>query len=360
MARKSVLIISSLNPNEKIIEYIDNLIENDFKKIIIVNDGSKVECTEIFKKLKEKEECIVLNHCISLGKGRTLKDALNYYMSEIETIEYNGVVTINYSDNYLIEDIIKIDEAISKASDRLVLGTHDFDQKDVPKKSIIKNKTISLTLKLLYGKKIVDTQTGLRGIPNKLIPSYLYVQGEGDEYDTGILIESIKNKIKIVDVIIKGGYGDNGENSKSNSIKDFFMTYYIVLSIFFKYSISSLMAAFVDLLGFVLFTELLRNISISNEIEILLATILARIISSFVNYKLNKIMVFSMKERSKSAFFKYYVLIFIQMLCSAGCVMLLNKVVTSTVISKIIVDTILFFLSYHVQRIFIFKNKKQY
>ena len=360
MSRKSVIIILTLNPSEKIIEYVDNLIENDFKKIIIVNDGSKTECTDIYKKLKEKNECIILNHYISLGKGRTTKDALNYYMSEIETIEYNGVITINYDDNYLVEDIIKVDEAISKASDRLVLGTHDFSQKDVSKKSLIKNKTISLTLKFLYGKKIIDTQTGLRGIPNKLIPSCLYVQGEGYEYDTGIIIESIKNRIKIVDVIIKGGYGNNRENSKSYSIKDFFMTYYILFSIFFKYSISSLMAALVDLCGFVIFSELLSYISISNEVEILLATIMARIISSFVNYKLNKIMVFSMKESSKTAFFKYYILIFIQMLCSAGFVMLVNKVVSSTVISKVIVDTVLFFLSYHVQRIFIFKNKKPY
>jgi len=64
---KIVPIIPSLNPDYKLERLVDELIENDFKKIIVVNDGSSDN--SIFDKLDKKEECIILTHEVNRGKG---------------------------------------------------------------------------------------------------------------------------------------------------------------------------------------------------------------------------------------------------------------------------------------------------
>ena len=72
------ILIPSLNPTNDLIVYIDELIKNNFTNIIVVNDGSKKECDEIFKAIERKKECILLKHETNLGKGKALKDGLEY------------------------------------------------------------------------------------------------------------------------------------------------------------------------------------------------------------------------------------------------------------------------------------------
>ena len=47
-------IIPSLDPDDKLIKLVNDLIENNFKRIIIVDDGSPDKT--IFNKLDEKDE----------------------------------------------------------------------------------------------------------------------------------------------------------------------------------------------------------------------------------------------------------------------------------------------------------------
>ena len=51
------VVIPSLNPDNRILHLVDELIRLDFKDIIIVNDGSKDESYDIFNRLSEKPEC---------------------------------------------------------------------------------------------------------------------------------------------------------------------------------------------------------------------------------------------------------------------------------------------------------------
>ena len=56
---------------------------------------------------------------------------------------------------------------------------------------------------------------------------------------------------------------------------------------------------------------------------------------------------------------KYYALAVVQMLCSAGLVSLLTHLLPHTpTLNKLIVDTLLFFCSYAIQKRFIFRNKQ--
>ena len=52
---KVVPVIPSLNPDQKLIEYVSSLIKFGFEKIIIVNDGSNPKHDKYFDKIIEKK-----------------------------------------------------------------------------------------------------------------------------------------------------------------------------------------------------------------------------------------------------------------------------------------------------------------
>lgn len=104
----------------------------------------------------------------------------------------------------------------------------------------------------------------------------------------------------------------------------------------------------------IVFFSLFKFIFIGN---IIVATILARVISSFINYLLNKDKVFKSNEKNSKTIIKYYVLVVIQMLVSAFAVDNLYKLIhINATLIKIPVEFILFVCNYLIQKILIFKR----
>jgi putative flippase GtrA len=123
--------------------------------------------------------------------------------------------------------------------------------------------------------------------------------------------------------------------------------------IFINYLVVAGLSFLIDIAFFTLFNFIFNN-------KILLSTILARIISSFINYLLNKEKVFKSKEKVLTTIIKYYILVVIQMLVSGFVVNNLFKLlkINATII-KVPVDLILFVCNYLIQKILIFKKGKK-
>jgi len=91
---------------------------------------------------------------------------------------------------------------------------------------------------------------------------------------------------------------------------------------------------------------------------IIIATTIARAISSVINYTLNKKVVFQEEEQIRGAFIRYVLLSIIQMLLSGLLVTVIVKTVLPyELVTKILVDCSLFFLAFFVQKKFIFTSK---
>jgi len=119
---------------------------------------------------------------------------------------------------------------------------------------------------------------------------------------------------------------------------------------FLKYILVSGISFIIDISLFAFFNYLIKNIIFS--------TILARIISSLVNYLLNKDKVFKSNEKTINTILKYYALVIIQMLVSALLVDNLYKIVTiNPTIIKVPVEFFLFICNYLIQKVLIFKKK---
>ena len=114
-----------------------------------------------------------------------------------------------------------------------------------------------------------------------------------------------------------------------------------------KYIFSSGTSFVLDLLLFTLFNSLFNNILIS--------TVLARVLSSLYNYFMNSRLVF--KSYTKNSIYKYYLLVVIQMFVSAALVSGLSLIFDSIndTIIKFFVDIIIFIVNYFIQKEVIFK-----
>lgn len=127
---------------------------------------------------------------------------------------------------------------------------------------------------------------------------------------------------------------------------------------FIKYIISAGISFGLDLGLFVLFSKLLGLVI--GDTAIIVGTILARIISSLINYLLNKNKVFNYdnnKGVDKKTLIKYYILVVIQMLVSAFSVWIIHNVINiEATLIKMLVDVVIFIVNYFVQKKYIFKK----
>ncbi|MBR2879722.1 MAG: GtrA family protein, partial [Oscillospiraceae bacterium] len=227
--------------------------------------------------------------------------------------------------------------------------------------------------KVLCGITISDTQTGLRVIGKKQFPKLLEIRGERYEYESNMLLELHSAGVPFTEVEIETVYEDNNSCSHFRPVRDSVRIYKLILAHvfrrlfrFFKYVLSSCASAAVDLLAFWLLHMLLAALGGDAFAEgvsaVWLCTFVARAISSFVNFNLNKSFVFTNKSNYGATIIRYYILCIIQLCVSAALVWLLGRLFSTSAswiltLLKALVDTVLFFISYRIQKLWVFKNK---
>lgn len=206
---KYTIIIPSLNPNNKLLELVCELIDNGFKDIIVINDGSSSEYDNIFEELPKSIKLI--KNEINLGKGASIKKAISCIKNS------DAFITVDSDGQHLVKDVIKIKEELN--NNDIVLGVRNFNNKNVPIKSKIGNKISSFVFKIKTGIKLNDTQTGLRGINIKYKDLLLSTKGDRYEYEMNFLYNVAKSNIQIHTIPISTVY--NKDNiSHFNVIRD--------------------------------------------------------------------------------------------------------------------------------------------
>ena len=165
-----------------------------------------------------------------------------------------------------------------------------------------------------------------------------------------LLLEMRRNRIPLVNVPIATIYLENNQSSHFHPVIDSIRIYFNIL----KYSLSSLFSAVIDLS---VFTICVHFVFGSGAAGILAATVAARLMSGGVNFLINKHFVFQSRENHITEARNYFALFCCQMILSWFLVSCLRSMPLNLTIIKILVDTILFFISYQIQNRYIFKKK---
>lgn len=349
-----ILLIPSLSPDEKLINYLRECIALGFPRIVVVNDGSASEYDRIFREIEALPQVTVLTHEQNRGKGRALKTGFAYCARHQKGLE--GVITADSDGQHSPGDTRRMALALKEAPGTLILGSRNFHLEQVPFKSRFGNTLTTRVFAMLFGKRVEDTQTGLRGIPAEWLLWMCDIPGERFEYEIKMLMEVVREKLPIRELTIETIYIEENKETHFDPVWDSVKIYRVMLASFFRYTASSAVSALVDLGGFALFSKVLFR-EHPMERNILLATILARIISSVFNYLCNKKLVFRSQSSVRKSAAGYFALVVVIMGCSAGLVTLLNGLLPiDRVIIKLLVDSCLFLASYKIQQLVIFRK----
>jgi len=338
------ILIPAYKPDEKLVDLVKNLQTGGFSDLIVVDDGSGESFDPIFRQCEDLG-CTILRHGINMGKGRAIKTGLNHYL--VRGQARSGVITADADGQHTPADIRRIADAMAENPEALVLGVRQFSG-NVPLRSRFGNGITRKLFTLVNGEAVTDTQTGLRGLPELLIPLFLSLSGERYEYEMNMLLAIRPNALKLKQVPIETIYIEGNKSSHFNTVLDSARIYRLIL----LFLISSLFAALIDYAVFIAMTLAFPG-------ALLASVVSARVVSSFVNFLVNHNLVFRQKNAASTTIVRYYILVVAIMLLSYGSIHLLSNVIgINLYVSKLISDIGLYFISFLVQRDFVYRSRK--
>lgn len=351
------VIIPSLEPDERLLGLLSELKEHGISPVVVVDDGSGESYRHFFDRAEKEYHAVVLVHKANQGKGRALKDAFLYCLDTWPGLA--GCVTADSDGQHTVRSILKCREALLGHRTDLVLGVRNFEPGGavgVPAKSRIGNRVTCRVFSWLYGIDISDTQTGLRGIPAAFMERLLEVRGERFEFETQMLIESGNAGLGIVEVPIDTVY-DSKENHSTHfhPVLDSVRIYRLFGFNFGRFVLSSLSSCVLDLVLFGVFCTIFRYKTDSVG-YIAAATVCARILSALYNYMVNYRFVFKSRRHHVNSAARYTLLAGLQMSCSAALTAFFFWLlpVRAEWAVKVPVDALLFFVSYVIQKKFVY------
>ena len=212
-----IIVLPSLNPDEKFDRVLDGLLEAGFEHIVVIDDGSDDEHQVHFKKAAAIPACTVIHHAHNMGKGRALKDGFACCQELFP--DAAGVITIDGDGQHLTKDIAACGNRMLKENTNVILGCRNFDLSGVPARSVAGNKTTSRLFRL-FGIRLSDTQTGLRAIPMQYLKRFCEIEGERFEYETNMLLQMKRWGIRFSEQEIETVYEDENAGSHYDTLKD--------------------------------------------------------------------------------------------------------------------------------------------
>lgn len=124
--------------------------------VFVVDDGSPDDTGE----LARSAGAIVLTHAKNLGKGAALRTA----MAEALRRGFNVAVTLDADAQHPPREAARL--ATAKIDpNALVLGIRDLERAGAPRPNRISNRISNFYLTIFTGKRLTDTQCGLRRYP---------------------------------------------------------------------------------------------------------------------------------------------------------------------------------------------------
>ncbi|MBQ3075594.1 MAG: bifunctional glycosyltransferase family 2/GtrA family protein, partial [Clostridia bacterium] len=263
-----------------------------------------------------QERChILLKHQVNRGKGAALKTAFSYLLEE--GTETGAICTADADGQHLPEDIVRCLDSAEKNPDTLVLGARGF-RGNVPARSRFGNTVSRFTFHLLMGKRVYDTQTGLRAFTPSLLPQMLEIAEDRYEYEMRMLCNAVRKKTPIKEVEIQTVYIEENKSSHFNPLKDAMKVYGLLIRCalgplfeMISFLFSSLFAFLVDATAYFVLLRFVFPLFLGDNRRIIafVSLLCARVISSLVNFSVNGTVVFRNMQKPLRSLILYFALV---------------------------------------------------
>jgi glycosyltransferase involved in cell wall biosynthesis len=231
-ALRLCVVVPTYN-NQKTLPDVLNDILQYTSSIIVVNDGSTDNTTEILKDFAGKVE--VVSYLPNKGKGYALKSGFNC----AEELGYRGAVTIDSDGQHFASEIERFVDYAERYPEALLLGQRTTEG-DMPAKNSFANKFSNFWFSVQTAYRLNDTQNGFRLYPLSAMKGLRSVSSRY-EAELEMLVRSAWKGIEIVPVPTRVYYPPEGERvTHFRPGRDFFRisvlnTLFTLLAIIYGY-----------------------------------------------------------------------------------------------------------------------------
>lgn len=336
------VLIPAYKPAETLVPLVERLSVTGFSAIVVVDDGSGPEFRELFAALARIAGVSVVRHAVNLGKGAALKTGLNQILCERPASA--GVITADADGQHDPADIRRVAEALTTHPNELILGARHVGG-GAPLRSRFGNHATRMLFGVLVGRRLRDTQTGLRGIPMALVPRLLRLGSSGYEFELEMLLLCKHLAVPIREVEIRTIYLDDNASSHFDPFFDSMRIYFVLL----RFSALSLLTALID--------NAIFFVAFGIQGSVLGAQVVARSGALLFNYAGARNVVFLSRESHRRILPRYLLLVVVSGIVSYGLIQLLRQTFGIGVLyAKVLAETTLFIANFTIQRDLIFRQ----
>lgn len=331
---QKIALIPAYQPDSRMLPLVKKVKRLDFT-VVVVDDGSGADYDDAFESAKEYAD--VLRYVPNRGKGEALKHGLRYIQEHFSP-PYT-VVTADSDGQHRLEDIVKVSRIAAENPKSLILGKRPLD-KSTPIKSRIGNGITRVLYRLTTGRKVYETQTGLRAFSDTMIDRFLKLPGSRYEFEIDMML--ISSDIDIIETEIRTVYFDNNAATHFRPIADT-----VALNKeFILYKLPSIFSGCVDYLLFMALTGLTNLLLVSN--------IGARILSLALKFLLNRTVFFAEKAPIGQYLITSAAVIVLDTLCLWG----LYAAGMNPYYAKLLSGILMIFVSIFLRMLFVKLNHK--
>ena len=220
---KKLIIIPAYNEEKSILKVCNNIYEYNKKNktdydIIVINDGSKDNTEKVLTDNNIPHIKLIRN----LGIGGAVQTGYKYAKEN----NYDIAVQFDGDGQHNIEYVSNIIKPIEEHKADMVIGSRFIENIDTFRSSVARRigiKVISFFIKLVTGKKIYDTTSGMRAVNKNIIEKFAddYPTEYPEPISTTIVL---KKGYKIEEISVKMNEREDG----ISSIRTWKNVYYMI------------------------------------------------------------------------------------------------------------------------------------
>lgn len=361
------VVIPAYRPDERIFGVINGL-AGEGVRFIVVDDGSGIEYAPVFLRLEDEYSDIVtvLRYSLNCGKGHALKEAFAYIGGICA--EGDGVLTIDADWIHMTEGAKQVMRAWESAKDSIVLGSRHYSG-SIPFKSRIGDSITRSVFATTSGARLFDPQTGLRAFSVSLIPEFIKISGERFDYEMAQLMFAARNRINMIEVPLETPFATGHRSAHFIRAKDTWLIYKMIA----VFMLSSFSCFVIDYSLLLILASVFKHSRAAVETSPgtfclpifgtlvdthMIALVIARAVSSFCNFLLNRRVVF--KTGDRTAILRFYAVIIGLLLANYALLAVVTRGQTVPLwIAQLVVQAVLYPMSFILQRKFVFPDEKK-
>ena len=331
MFSKMVILIPVYNPRERIINYVKKLKEKNYD-VVVINDGSDENYHAVFERMVY--DCKIINYPHFKGKGYALKKGYQYVKEHLK--DKKGILILE--NEYDLIHINHIRTLINKNSQKMCVVHHKG------------KKILTKLFSMIYNKEFIDVDSELFAFSMNYIDQMMTV--DENCYEDQSLIQSVQNNQDIEEIQLENKQQPFHLKNKTIQIM------YVIFLHLIRFVSSSIISSIIDVLLAWILLDVLKIWMTSDFWRIALASLIARVISTIVNYVVNKKYVFKGKTNNRQTAIRFLILTVIITILSTLFVYVFSTLgIMSEKLAKPVGDLLLFLLSYNVQMKWVFSKE---